>query len=59
MESAEKRGYILNYWRGWFAYLLTQTYPRSRVEREEHERIGSQECFSLIDEALRVEFFRC
>lgn len=40
-------------------YLLTQAYPRSRVERKEHERVGSQEGLSTVYKAIRVEFLRC
>ena len=56
--SADGRDYTLRYWRGFIAYLLTQTDPRSCVEREEHERVGSEESFPLVYEAVWVKLFR-
>ena len=40
------------------AHLLTQADPWTRVERKEHERIGGEQGFSVIDEAIRVKLFR-
>jgi len=57
--SAGWRDYILNYRRGFFAYLLTQTDPRPCVEREEYERVRSKESFPFVYEAVWVKLFRC
>lgn len=40
------------------AYLLAQADPWTRIEREEHEWIGGEQGLSIIDEAIRIKFFR-
>ena len=57
--SADEQDYTLEYWQVSFAHLLAQTDPRTCIEWEEHERIGSEECFPFVHEAVRVELFRC
>lgn len=43
---------------GSLPYLLTQADSRTRIEREEHERIGDEQGLSVIDEAIWIKLFR-